>query len=294
MTSTEPSVCIITLNWNRCRDTLAFLESCRQLTYLRHTLVVVDNASSDGSVAAIAAQFPQVTQLVNPQNLGFAAGMNVGLRYTLAQGADYLFVANNDTLPAPDMLTQLLATARTHAADIVSPAIYYADSPQRPWSLGGWRNPLTLEVAKARALRRANGAPTPFAVDFVPACGLLIRRECLERVGLFDERFFMYYEDMDFCLRVRRAGCRIMVAPGARMWHKVAVSSGGSDSPGERYHMARASVQFFRKHVRGPRRLLVVPFRAGSAIKTTTRLLRQGRRQAARAYLRGLGHGVIQ
>lgn len=294
MTSTAPRVSIITLNWNRCQDTLAFLESCYRLTYPNLHLIVVDNGSSDGSVAAIGERFPEVTQLVNERNLGFAAGMNVGLRYALAQGADYLFIANNDTLVDPEMLSPLVTIAQSGAADLLAPAIYYADAPTRPWSVGGWRNPLTLEIAQSQALQRVVADTTPFAVDFVPACGLLIRRCCLEQVGLFDERFFMYYEDMDFCLRMRMAGCTIMVAPGAAMWHKVAVSSGGSDSPGERYHMARASVQFFRKHVSGWRWLIVVPYRTGSAIKTTLRLLLRGRRDSARAYLRGLWHGLTQ
>jgi len=123
-------------------------------------------------------------------------------------------------------------------------------------------------------------------------CGLLIRRDLLERVGLFDERFFMYYEDLDLCLRARRAGYRLLLVPSAKMWHKVAVSSGGRDSPGERYHMARSSVLFFRKHARSWQVPFIAPYRTASAVKTVTRLLLRRRPDSARAYLRGLRDGL--
>ncbi len=120
---------------------------------------------------------------------------------------------------------------------------------------------------------------------------MLLTRRLLETVGLFDERFHMYYEDLDFCLRVRRSGFQILVVPGAKMWHKVAQSSGGSDSTFERYWMARSSALYFRKHCHGARWLAVLPWRGGSAVRTTLRLLRQGRREACAAYWRGLRDG---
>jgi GT2 family glycosyltransferase len=287
MSDSAPLIYVVTLNWNRCEDTLAFLGSCAQARYPRLRLLVVDNGSTDGSVEAIAAHFPQVEQLVNERNLGFAAGMNVGIRYALAQGADYLFVANNDTFLAPDALGHLVEAATQHGAELLAPAIYHSVPHERLWSLGGWQRRTLLEITQCREI-----APEPFEVDFVTACGVLIHRRCLERVGLFDERFFMYYEDADYCLRARQAGCKLLVVPRARMWHKVATSSGGSDSPAERYHMALSSVQFFRKHVRGWRWLAVVPYRTGSAVKTVGRLLGRQRWDAARAYLRGLWAGA--
>ena len=132
----------------------------------------------------------------------------------------------------------------------------------------------------------------PFEVDFVTACGMLLCRDCLETVGLFDERFFMYYEDSDYCLRARRAGHRAIIVPRAHMWHKVAVSSGGDNSPGERYLMALSSVLFFKKNIRGWRWLIVAPFRTASALRTSIRLVMTGRRQAMQSYWRGLRDGL--
>lgn len=298
-----PLVYIITLNWNRCADTLAFLESCSALHYPNRRLLVVDNASSDGSPAAIAARFPQVEQVINPGNLGFAAGMNAGLRHALAQGADYTLLANNDTTLAPDALDRLVRAADHYGADLVTPAIYYDGDRSRIWWLGGDLRPLLLEIRPYHAAPRgarssanaADGAePQPFLVDFITGCGMLISRRCLEAVGLFDERFFMYYEDSDYCLRAKRAGMRALVEPRALMYHKVATSSGGSDSPNERYQVARSSVQYFRKHARPWQWPLIGPYRAASALRTLVRLARRRRLDAARAYLRGLGDGILR
>lgn len=286
-----PLVAIITLNWNRKDDTLDFLASCAELRYPRLHTIVVDNASRDGSPQAIAAACPQVEQIVNADNLGFSGGMNVGLRRALELGADYVFLANNDTTLAPDALDWLVAAAEREGAGLVAPAIYYASAPHKIWWLGGRLRPLLLEVRRYERVP-ARHDPRPFAVDFITGCGMLASRATLERVGLLDERFFMYYEDSDYCLRALRAGVRALVEPRAAMYHKVAQSSGGSDSPNERYHMARSSVQYFRKHARPWQWPLIWPYRAGSALRHVLRLARRRRLDAARAYLRGLRDGA--
>lgn len=284
-----PPVVVITLNWNRRDDTLAFLASCRQQAYANFRVLVVDNGSVDGSVEAVVAQFPEVSVLENGANLGFAAGMNAGIKVALSEGADYLFLVNNDTTLEPPLLALLVDAARQHEADLVAPAIYYYDQPERLWWLGGKLRPLLLEV---RRIATPPPGKRPFEVDFVTGCAMLISRNCFAQIGLFDERFFMYYEDADFCLRARRAGVRVLVAPQAAMYHKVAVSSGGSDSPGERFLTARSSMQYFRKHARPWQWLLIGPYRTGSAIRTLFRLLRRKRIAAVRAFLRGLGEGL--
>lgn len=287
-----PLVAIVTLNWNRPEDTLVCLESAAAQTYSHTRLVVVDNGSSDDSVARISAGCPSAVMVCNSRNLGFAAGANCGLRVALELGADFVFLVNNDTFFAPDMLARLMAQV-TRDVGMVTPAIFYAARPQVPWSLGGQRHWLTLEkTGDGPAALRQVGASGVLELDYAVGCGVLLSRAMLTQVGLFDERFFMYYEDMDLSLRVRQAGFRILLVPAARMWHKVAMSSGGSDSPAERYWMAESSVRFFAKHVRGARWLAVVPYRVGSACKTVVRLWLRRRGPAARAYVRGLRDGL--
>jgi GT2 family glycosyltransferase len=285
-----PLVVVVTLNWNQRADTLECLATLVRLTYYPRHIIVVDNGSTDGSVEAISQAFPRVEQLCNERNLGFAAGFNVGLRRALDLAADYVLVLNNDTLVAPDMLESLVHAATPSGVAAVSPVIYYSSEPERIWSSGANRSRVTLDLNgnHGRNRRLAQGADR----DFISGCAMLIKRSALEAVGMFDERFFVYYEDSDYCLRLRHAGWRLRVEPGARLWHKVSRSSDGSDSPNERYWMGRSSVLFYRKHVRGWRWLVVVPWRAGSALKTATRLLLRRRPAAARAYLAGVWQGL--
>ena len=292
MSSQPPLVYILTLNWNKALDTAVFLGSCATITYTNFRVVVIDNGSEAGSLDPLMAQFPATEWLVNQTNLGFAAGMNVGIRYAMQRAADFVYLVNNDTLLAPEMLDQLVGAAIAYEADIASPAIYYLEPPERIWSIGGWRSGLTLEIKQCHRCRDMADLGEPFVVDYVTACGMLLRRQCVERVGLFDERFFMYYEDLDYCLRARTLGSTILVTPRAKMWHKVSASIGGHDSPAERYHMALSSVSFFKKHVHGGRWFIVGPYRTASALKTTARLLGKGRLDSALAYVRGLREGI--
>jgi GT2 family glycosyltransferase len=291
-----PLVAILTLNWNRPADTLECLASAAAQTHPHTLLLVVDNGSSDDSVAQIAAAYPQAELICNGRNLGFAAGVNPGLRRSIERGADYVLLVNNDTTFAPDCLERLLERANADVA-ILSPAIYYSEAPAVPWAIGGRLNRVTYELEGDRpeqrpaALARARQAGF-LELDLVPFCGVLLSRSAIEQVGWLDERFFMYYEDMDYSLRLREAGLRILMVPAASMWHKVSLSSGGRDSPNERYWMARSSVQYFRKHVRGWRWLLVAPYRTGSALKTMLRLARRGHGRSLWAYVRGLRDGL--
>jgi hypothetical protein len=287
-TQRTPLVHILTLNWNGMVDTLAFAAECRRQTYPNLRVLVVDNASTDGSMEALAAQFPEVERLYNPENWGFPRAMNVGLRHALQQGADYVFVANNDTLLAPDMVALLVGAAQRYKADMTGPAIYYASEPDRLWWLAGHRLPVLMELS----FEQVPGDELPFEADFVTGCGMLISRQCLETVGLFDERFFIYHEDNDYCLQVREAGLRVMAVPQAKMWHKVSTAMGGSYSYRERYQYGRSTALFFRKHTQGLQWLAVLPFRIGSALKCTFRLLRLGRPQVVRAYWQGLWDGA--
>jgi GT2 family glycosyltransferase len=289
-----PLVYAVILNWNRCRDTVACLESLAQVDYPNLRLLVVDNGSTDGTPEAVSHQFPDVALIVNDQNLGFAAGCNVGIRYAIEQEADYVFLLNNDTLVDPAVLRHLVSLTGPDVG-MVAPKIYYAADPTRIWSVGGMRHPLTIEkTGDVRGQIDIGQWEDVLERDYFVGCALLLSRCLLAEVGLFDERFFMYYEDSDLSLRARQAGFRLLLSPQAWVWHKVAVSSGGSDSPNERYWMARSSVLFFRKHVHGLRWLIVVPYRVGSAIKTVLRLTWHGQGQSVRAYLRGLRDGLVE
>ena len=288
----NPLVYAITLNWNRKDDTLACLETLVCQTVPELNILVVDNHSTDGSPNAIARRYPQAEQIINSENLGFAAGFNVGLQFALDAGADYLFILNNDTILSTDCLERLLQPANAEVG-ILAPLIYYANQPQRIWALGGSFNPLLLEKHDPWAEKDDPGdLPEILGCDFVTGCAMLFPRKTLETIGLFDEKFRMYYEDSDICLRVRQAGLRICAVSRAHMWHKVARSSGGSDSPAERYWMARSSIHYFQKHALGWQIPAVAFWRVGSALRTSARLAGRRKWAALGAYWRGLKDGL--
>jgi len=290
--SMAPLVYALTLSWNGQNDTLACFESLQKLDYPNKRLLLVDNGSTDGTPEAVANQFPTVELIRNETNLGFAAGMNVGLRHALSQKADYIIMVNNDTIIDPAALQKMIPLFGDDVG-MVAPKIYYAAEPDRIWSVGGLKNPLTLEMAgDARGdIDREQWAEV-LERDYFNGCALLLSSPFLEEVGLFDERFFMYYEDSDLSIRARQAGYRLLLSPHSHVWHKVATTSGGSDSPNERYWMARSSIIFFRKHVHGWRWLIVVPYRTASAFRTISRLLWRRRFASVKAYIRGLRDGL--
>jgi GT2 family glycosyltransferase len=295
MNSTNlPLVYVIVLSWNNCSETINCLDSVNKLSYPNKRILLVDNGSQDGTPQTVAAIFPNIEIIVNDENLGFAAGCNVGLRYALENGAEFVFLLNNDTEVSSDALDHLIA-AMGPGIGMAAPKIYYAHASQPIiWSIGGKCHPVTLEkIGDARGQIDRGQWNQVLERDYLVGCAVLISRKLLETVGLFDESFFMYYEDSDLSLRARRQGFKLLFVPNAHVWHKVALSSGGSDTPNERYWMARSSILFFYKHVKGLRWLVIVPYRVGSAIKTLIRLLWRKRWDAALAYCWGLRDGLI-
>jgi len=239
---TSPSVAIIVLNWNGLTDTLACLRSLAGVDYPAYEVVVVDNGSTDGSVAALREAFPQATLIENPENLGFAAGNNVGLRYALSRGSDYALLLNNDTEVAPDFLLQMMAAAESsHDVGMVGPTIYYHAQPDLIWTAGGrvdWGRGREVYMVAIDTVDAGQLGDAPRPVDVVSGCALLVKHALLEMVGLLDERFFNYYEDTEWCLRARRAGFEILHAPSAKVWHKIPLDARDC-SPRVHYYMTR-------------------------------------------------------
>lgn len=254
MPGTLPRVVIVILNWNGMQFTLDCLESLGGLDYPTVEVMVVDNGSADKSVSAIRERFPAVTVLENGENLGFTGGNNVGLRYALAQGADYGLLLNNDTEVAPDFLRRLVNAAEADTCiGMAGPTIYYYEQPDVIWSAGGsidWRRGSTRMVGVNERDEGQMGTE-PRTVDFVTGCAMLVRRSVMERVGLFDERFFAYYEETEWCVRAGRAGYKAVHVPLARIWHKISPST-RADSSMVHYYMTRNRLLFLKTTGAGP------------------------------------------
>ncbi len=284
-----PPVTIIIVAWNQLDKTLACLEAVAAGEYANAHVLLVDNGSRPPLAAAVHARYPAVQVLRLPRNLGFAGGYNAGLREARNGAADLYLLLNNDTLPAPDALRHLVAClAGAPDVGLATAKIYYAAEPRRIWTVGANLNVFLDLKDGGQGQIDAGQWDAPRDVDFAPFCAVLVHRAVIEQVGLLDEEFFLYYEDMDYCRRMRGAGWRLRLCPEAHVWHDVSASSGGRDSPTERYWMAQSSGRYFRKYGRGPRMLLIVPFRLFSALKMTVRLLAAGKGEALRTYWAGL------
>ncbi len=289
----KPLVAVVVLNWRQAEMTAACLRSVQALTYPHVLTIVVDNHSQDGSIEKLRSWFPEVVILETKRNLGFAGGVNVGIRYALAHGADWVLLLNNDAMVAPDLLEKLLSVAaKDPRIGVVAPQIFYSDEPSHRWSIGSRRSPLTLaprDFGPGRAERANWTKPRP--VDYVLGCAMLVRSRVFQEVGLFDEGYFFYYEDLDFSLRVQQAGYQLWVCPDAHVWHNVSAST-AEDTPLRHYYLARSSVRFFRRYARNKAHtLFLLVYRGLVAVKKLAIWAWQKRWREALAYLRGLADG---
>ena len=243
-----PLVYVVILTWNGRDDTLECIKSVSELKYPHYRILVVDNASTDGTLAAINTLFPALETVANPRNLGFAAGNNVGIRYALTHGAEYVLLLNNDVVVDTHLLGELVAASESRPdAGILVPKIYYFGEHKRIWSAGAqWKffPPRVTMIGLGQEDGPAFNSPRQ--LDYATGCAMLIRRGVFEEVGLLDPDFFMYQEDYAFSYSVRRAGFRIFYAPSAVMWHKVSKST-GEDSPEKWYLWAQSIGTLYRK-----------------------------------------------
>jgi GT2 family glycosyltransferase len=290
--ATGPKVFVIILNWNLPGDTIDCLRSVLETSYPLLEVVVVDNASSDNSVDRIRKRFPQMPLIQSGENLGYAGGNNLGIRYALEKNADYILLLNNDTLVQKSLIDHLVDfSLEQPSIGILGPAIYYYHPAQRFWRLGaryGWAGPIPLEIGRD-ALDR-NQFSDPFQVDYVTGCAMWVRSELFMKLGLLDDTFFMYYEDADFCHRARQAGYAIYVVPRAKMWHKVSGTS-GKEKGIALYYQARNRLIFYNRINKGFNRFMANAFLLISALRNTSRMW--NRRSLIRDYWSGMRDGWV-
>lgn len=293
MAEGEPRVLAVVLNW---RQPAMTLECVRALSAMSAPaaldILVIDNGSGDGSAETLRHELPAgIDLLALPENLGFGRGNNVGLRKALDEEYDYALLINNDAFAAPDMLARLLAAAESSIA-LLSPKITYEAKPDILWFAGARRKRRTLDIADTgRGIADGPAWSADRDADFLLGTCLLVNMTAVRSVGLFDERYFMYFEDLDWSIRLQHAGFRLRLVAGAHLAHRVAASSGGLESPARRYHLARSGVIFWRTHASLGNPAAILLFRIASGVKMLAKLMRTGHFEAAAAYWRGLRDG---
>jgi GT2 family glycosyltransferase len=253
MESANQTVAVIVLNWNGGDDILDCLESVFESDHKAVEVLVVDNGSVDGSSDVIRLRFPQAQFIDNTRNLGFAKGSNQGMEWALGRGVRYVLLLNGDARLHPDAISELLAAVVVGDDAIVAcPRMYLGysvDGMNRLWFAYGtvklwagvFQNPAFNQIDSPRWSQ-------PKDMEYASGCCMLIPARILQKIGMLDESFFAYCEDIDFSLRARRAGFRLKYVPTAQLWHGSANRTDRTRTANYRYLATRNNLWVVRKH----------------------------------------------
>ena len=222
-----PSVKIIILNYNGREDTLECLHSLENLDYPNYHITIVDNGSQDGLGQEVKQDFPQVRYIYSPVNLRFAGGNNLAIIQAMSKGFEYILLLNNDTIVDHSFLKFLVESAQSSGEiGLCAPKMLYFNPSDTIWFAGG-----TIDIRRAYLRHIGIGQKDDGRFDklkevsFLNGACLLIKAEVIDKIGMLDEDYFLYGEDVDYCLRARKAGYRLVFEPRARIWHKVSRST---------------------------------------------------------------------
>ena len=228
-----PKVCIITLNWNGLEDTTECLGSLKKITYPNYEVIVVDNGSEGNDAQVLEERFGDYIHLIKKdKNYGFTGGANIGMRYVLNDcNPDYLMLLDNDTVVDPEFLSEMVKVAEAAPAiGIAGAMIYYYDEPDRLRFIGEkidlWRFALAMSSGKIK--EQISGEEeidrgqhdSIKEVEHITFWCALFKRRVIESIGLFDEKHFHGYEDIDYFIRAKEAGCKTVYVTKAKVWHK--------------------------------------------------------------------------
>jgi len=288
-------VSVVIPMWNQLELTQRCLRSLQELTPVPDQVIVVDNGSRPDPRAALEATLPGVAVLRLERNQGFAGGCNAGIRRAVDAGAGAVLLLNNDTTVHPALLSELTRALEEDARIAAVGAKSLTDEiPPRIHAAYGV---LTFHGS----LVRVEGWLEPDVGKFNQACdvdsasgsALLMRREAVLAVGMLDEEFFAYHEDVDWCTRARRLGWRIRYVPSALVYHRMHASTGGGYVSPITYLVARNSVLFVRKNATVGQALTYGVYTAGNLLKELVLRWRRGELAGYRMRLRGLRDGLL-
>jgi GT2 family glycosyltransferase len=239
----NPLVAIIVLNYNGKECLPLALRSLEMLTYEPKRIIVVDNGSKDDSFDRAKKDFPEGVFLRNVANVGFAAGMNVGIREAFRLNAKYVWLFNNDASTDASALTEMVLFCESRMnVGAVSPVI--TDVRGNEWFGGGSISYGRMRASHVPRHTVSLGSDNPSRSEYLSGCALFLPSAVLQKVGLLDERYFLYYEDVDLSVRIRKSGKELFVIPRARVAH---AEQSEANNPEKLYHLVYSGLLFFHE-----------------------------------------------
>lgn len=329
---TKKNVIIIILNWNNWQDTIECLESLYQNEHPNYDIIVVDNNSTDDSIKKIKdycngkikiessfftynnSNKPitileseirnekdlsfsrKLTLIKNNKNEGFAEGNNIGIRYALKNlDPDYILLLNNDTVVDRKFLVEMLKVSESNdKIGIVGPKIYYYNEPDRIWFARGkisWKFCRGLNIGYNEIEEGQHNQIT--GMEYASGCTFLIKREVIEKIGLIDKRFFLYFEEIDWTLRATKCGYKSVFAPKAKVWHKISKSGGGIKGPIGLYYITRNRWLLMKRWAKKTDFLFFIAYQViGALILPLFLSIYYKKSELFLAYYRGLFDGI--
>ncbi|WP_082256253.1 glycosyltransferase family 2 protein [Haloferax sp. ATB1] len=253
----DSQIGVIIVNWNNYEDTSECIESLQNQD-AQTTIYLIDNGSTDGSIDKIEREFNDIEIIKNRTNRGFATAVNQGLDAAHQDNASYFFLANSDIkLQDPNSLSELVGTCKQDGFGIVSARVVkpggdeiWFEQGKINWFTGGSAHVCDAGILKTGVMRSNNidcGEITA-SNDYVPLCSALIDQSVYQSVGHLPEDYFLYYEDVDYCTKVREAGFEIVTDLNVNVIHKESASSGGRTSPTASYYTSRNHQIFLRNY----------------------------------------------
>lgn len=296
----DKQTALILVNWNSFECTRDCIDSLRAMPYQDYDIILVDNNSQDGSGEELSRAYPEVIYISLPENRGFTGGNNAGINYSLNHNYKYSLLLNNDTFVEPDFL-EILASylSDNPGAGAIQPKIYFNHDRKLLWNGGSWFNPWTgkdyVEGTGQSSSKTSESLKEP---DWLTGCALMIRNDVIKVVGLLDESLFMYYEDVDYSFRIKKAGYSLIYHPKSVIYHIAGASTRakkkgkeGFLNPIVHYYLVRNRIWFLKKYLQPKHKItasvMVGGYLAGALsyfllrrrfvkLKTTMKAIRDG------------------
>lgn len=248
-----PKIFVIILNYNNLATLNDCLNKVFMSDYKNFEVVVVDNDSHDGSLEKAREHFSRAHFIKNSANVGFSQGNNVGIRYALEKFADFVLILNSDAFIETTTLTQLLlASTQNPSAGILSPLIL--DKNNAVWFAGGQ---IDWKKMCAQHIRTTSTKNMPYTTEYICGCAMFVKKEVFKEIGLFDERYFLYYEDTDFSYRAKKSNYDLLIVPQLKITH---FEQSNSTKSAKTYWLVFSALIFFFTHSNFWQKLWLYPY----------------------------------